>query len=87
MLEAIAARFPSATSFDLQQLIESWLADDSLSAATLYQCTVLTQVLMTRLGYVPRAAKAFWARAPRERLEALRERVATEPPPSPPLTE
>lgn len=87
MLEAIDTRFPGAATFDLQQLIDAWLADGSLSSATLYQCAVLTQVLMTRLGYVPKAPKAFWAKAPRERLEALRERVATEPAPSPPPTE
>lgn len=68
----LAVRFP-ADPVDLPALVDAWIADQSLSAATLRQCCYL----IAAAAQVPEAARrdAMNERDPRRALAGLRQHV------------
>lgn len=70
---ALAARFPGAGPIDMEALIESWLADGTLSFATVVQCAILARKVTGIRAHRPRSK-------PRECLTKIAATIAAPPP-------
>ncbi len=70
---ALAARFPGTDPINMEALIASWLADGTLSRATLIQCAILARKATGIRAHRPRTK-------PRKCLTEIAAALAAPPP-------